>query len=103
MTLMCSETVDSIPAGQALPQHMLCAASRPAPAAVPSTAEVRLAAVLQRMVTGAKRSMRSTRRGGGTAEFYELDRDNLARIKVPKTLFCTSLFRTGTSCLSPSP
>ena len=52
--------------------------------AVPSAADVRSAVVLQRMVTGAKRSMRSTRRGGGTAEFYELDRDNLARIKVPK-------------------
>lgn len=40
--------------------------------------------LLQGMVAGAKRSTRSTRRGGGTAEFYELDRDNLARIKVAK-------------------
>jgi hypothetical protein len=42
--------------------------------------------VLQGMVGGAKRSTRSTRRGGDTAEFYELDRDNLARIKVQRCL-----------------
>lgn len=33
-------------------------------------------------MAGGKRSTRSSRRGGATAEFYELDRDNLARIKV---------------------